>query len=104
MAGLAVTWAECFCIPPGADFQRWQGDGEWVIYHAGTGETMRLSEAAIAVLDLLAESDRLDKSAIEQALHAMMEAPIPAQEMQASVNELLRVLLNYECIELVSCD
>lgn len=104
MAGLDVIRPECFRIPPGVEFQRWQGDGEWVIYHAGTGETMRLSEAALAVLDLLAESDRLEKSAIEQALNTMMDTPIPATEMQAAASELLRVLLNHECIELVSCD
>jgi hypothetical protein len=104
MAGADVTRPECFRIPTGVEFQRWQGDGEWVIYHAGTGETMRLSEAALAVLDLLAESDRLDKSAIEQGLHSMMDTPIVVQEMQAAVNELLRVLLNHECIERVSCD
>jgi hypothetical protein len=104
MAEADVTGPECFRIPPGVEFERWQGDGEWVIYHGGTGETMRLSDAALAVLDLLAESHRLDKSAIEQALNAMMDAPITAQEMQAAVDELLRVLLIQECIELVLCD
>lgn len=104
MAGIAVTKPECFRIPPSIEFQRWQGDGEWVIYHAGTGDTIRLSEAALFILDLLVESGRLDQSVIEHALSAMMDVPLTGNEMQAAVQELLRVLLNHECIEKVSCD
>ncbi len=91
-------------MPPGVEFPRWQGDDAWVLYHSGTGATIRLSDAALAVLDLFAESDRLDRSAIQHALSAMMDAPPAEPEMQASVSELLRVLLNHECIEQVSCD
>jgi len=103
MAGTSMTGPDCFRIPSGVEFQRWQGDGEWVIYHSGTGETMRLSEAAIAVLNLLAESGRLDKTAIKLALNAMMDAPVSDHELQTAVNELTRVLLSHECIEQVSC-
>ncbi len=104
MAGVTVTRPECFRIPHGVEFQRWQGEDEWVIYHSGTGETMRLSEAAIAVLELLGESDGLDESALETALSAMMDAPLPTHEIHAALHELLRVLLSHECIEQAPCD
>ena len=104
MAGKTITAPECLRLPLGVEFQRWQGGNEWVLYHSGTGETIRLSDAALAVLDLLAESGGLNQSAIEQALNAMMDDPLAEQEMHAAVKELLRVLLKHECIEQVPCD
>ena len=104
MAGAPINSPKCFRLPPGVDFQRWQGDDEWVIYHSGTGETIRLSDAALAILDLLAEPGHLDQTAIERALHSMMDDPPDEQEMHAAVTEVLRVLLKHECIEQVSCD
>jgi hypothetical protein len=104
MAGAAIIRTACFRLPPDVDFQRWQGGDEWVIYHSGTGETIRVSDAALALLDLLATSGQQDQCAIERTLHVMIDAPISDQEMHAAVSELLRVLLNHECIEQVSCD
>ena len=104
MAGTSINSPGCFRLPPGVDFQRWQGGDEWVLYHSGTGETIRLSDAALAILDLLAEPSHLDQTTIEQGLHSMMDAPLDQQEMHAAVTELLRVLLKHECIEQVSCD
>ena len=104
MAGTSITSPGCFRLPPDVEFQRWEGGDEWVIYHSGTGETIRLSDAALAILDLLAEPGHLDQTAIERALHAMMDDPLDEQEMHAAVTELLRVLLKHECIEQVSCD
>ena len=99
-----MTRPECFRIPPDVEFQRWQGEDEWVAYHSGTGETLRLSDAAIAVLDLLGQSDQLDKPAMERSLNALMDTPLPFEEMQNALNELLRVLLAHECIEPMPCD
>jgi hypothetical protein len=104
MAGNSINSPGCFRLPPDVEFQRWQGGDEWVLYHSGTGETIRLSDAGLAILDLLAEPDHLDQTAIERALHAMMDDPLAEQEMHAAVTELLRVLLKHECIEQVSCD
>jgi PqqD family protein of HPr-rel-A system len=103
MARAAMTATECFRLPPDVDFHRWQGGDEWVIYHSGTGETLRLSDAALAVLDLLAESDPLEQAAIEQRLNTMMDVPLSEQELHAAVNGLLRILHNHECIERVPC-
>jgi hypothetical protein len=104
MARTSINSQGCFSLPPGVDFQRWQGGDEWVIYHSGTGETIRLSDAALAILDLLAELGHRDQTTIERALHSMMDDPLDEQEMHAAVTELLRVLLKHECIEQVSCD
>jgi len=104
MAGRSIDSPKCFSLPPGVDFQRWQGGDEWVLYHSGTGETIRLSDAALSILDLLAEPAHLDQTAIERVFHSMMDDPLGEQEMHAAVTELLRVLLNHECIEQVSCD
>ena len=104
MAGTSINSPGCFRLPPDVEFQRWQGGDEWVLYHSGTGETIRLSDAGLAILDLLAEPDHLDQTAIERALHSMMDEPLNEQEMHAAVTELLRVLLKHECIEQVSCD
>jgi len=104
MAGASINSPKCLSLPPDVDFQRWQGGDEWVIYHSGTGETIRLSDAALAILDLLAAQGHLDQTAIERALSSMMDDPLDEQEMHAAVTELLRVLLKHECIEQVSCD
>lgn len=103
MAGANLTPPECFRLPPGVEFQRWQGEAEWVVYHAGTGETMRLSDAAVAVLDLLAPVEGMGRDALEAGLNAMMDAPLPEAEMQAALGELLRILLSHECVERVPC-
>lgn len=104
MDGKVMIPRECFRIPPGVEFQRWQGEDEWVVYHSGTGETLRLSDAAIAVLDILGESAQLDKSTLERELNGMMDVPLPPEEMQTALNELLRMLLAHECIEHAPCD
>jgi PqqD family protein of HPr-rel-A system len=92
---------ECIRIPPGVKFERWHSD-EWVIYHSGTGETMRLSDAAVALLDMLAESGPQDRSAVARALNDMMEVPLADAEIASVVDRLLRDLLAHECVELVS--
>lgn len=93
---------ECICIPPGVEFERWHSD-EWVIYHSGTGETMRLSDAAVALLDLLAESGPLDRVVMTDALNDMMDVPLAQAEMASLLDGLLRDLIAHECVELVSC-
>ena len=96
--------AECFRIPPCVEFQRWDSGEEWVVYHSGTGETLRLSDAAMAVIDLLSESSPLEKGTIAHSLNAQMESPLEEAELATAVNEVLRVLLGHECIEPASCD
>ncbi len=95
---------DCYRIPVGVCFERWAGDGEWVIYHSGTGETLRISEAALAILDLLEQSERLDSGGLDKALSGMLDEPSTPDEMQTPREELLRVLLGHECVERVACD
>jgi PqqD family protein of HPr-rel-A system len=95
---------ECFRIPPSVSFQRWQGNDEWVLYHSGTGETMRLSDAAVAVLELLEEATSLDSTALASALNAMVDTPLSEKEIGAALHDLLGQLLRHECIERVTCD
>lgn len=91
-------------IPPGVQFERWQGGDEWVVYHAGTGETLRLSDAAVAVLDLLEQAGRLDEAALASALNALMDVPLPEAEIRAALDGLVSQLLSHECIERLACD
>lgn len=104
MAGIAMSIAACLRIPPDVEFERWEGGGEWVLYHSGTGETIRLSDAALALLDLLVESGPLDRPAMARALNAMMDAPLADAEMVTALEGLLGELLAHECVEPVSCD
>jgi len=90
-------------IPPSVEFQRWHGGEEWVLYHSGTGETMRLSNAALAILDLLLQTGTMDQAALAAALNAMMETPLSPEEISGALAEMLRVLLNHECVEQVAC-
>lgn len=94
-------------IPPGVEFQRWceggpAGAGEWVIYHAGTGETLRLSEAAMALLDGLMAEPR-DRIGLKTWLMDLVDGPVPAEELDATLDGLLRDLLRHECIEPAPC-
>ncbi len=104
MAGARGVSTECFRIPPGVEFQRWQGGEEWVLYHSGTGETMRLSDAAVAVLDLIVEAHRLDRRVLANGLNTLMDVPLPDAEIDAALEQLLRELLSHECLERVACD
>lgn len=90
-------------LPAGVRFQRWRGEEDWVLYHSGTGETMRLSEAAVAVLDILAQAPDQDRRALGAALNALMDAPLTEVELDAALEGLLRELLNHECIESPAC-
>lgn len=98
-----MTSTACYRIPPGVEFQRWQGGEEWVIYHSGTGETLRLSDAALAVIDLLSQTGPMDQSSLAEALNGMMDAPLPQEEINGALAELLRVLLGHECVEQTAC-
>jgi hypothetical protein len=94
--------------PPGVQFLRWReggaaGTGEWVVYHAGTGETLRLSEAALALLDDLSDGQPRGRAQLTATLQALLDEPVPADELDAAVDELLRALLRHECIEEWPC-
>lgn len=93
----------CLRIPPGVQFERWQGETEWVVYHTGTGATVRLSDAAVAVLDVLEETGQLDEARLARKLNQLMDSPLPEDEMRAALAGLLRDLLGHECIERVPC-
>lgn len=104
MGGTLTHSDECFRLPRSVEFQRWDGGDEWVVYHSGTGETLRLSDAAMAVIDLLSESGPLDTGSIAKRLSAQIESPMENPALARAVNDLLRVLLTHECIEPASCD
>lgn len=93
----------CYRIPSGVVFQRWMGDGEFVVYHSGTGETLRLSEGAVAILDLLDRISSMSANTIADALRDMIDDPPAADALRASLETLLAMLLRHECIERVAC-
>jgi PqqD family protein of HPr-rel-A system len=93
----------CYRIPSGVVFQRWAGDGEFVVYHSGTGETLRLSEGAVAILDLLERMPSMSAAAIADALTDMIDDPPAPDALWASLETLLAMLLRHECIERVAC-
>ena len=98
-----MTESACYCIPRDVVFQRWTGGDEFVLYHPGTGETLRLSDPAVAILDLLEQTSPMNAEALTCALADMMDDP-PAPEVLAdAVDSLLGVLLRHECIERVAC-
>lgn len=103
MAGTAVNSKTCFRIPAGVDFLRWAGEEDWVLYHTGTGETLRLSDLALAILDLLGHRAALDRDELACGLAALFDEPLEDAELQAGLEEHMRLLLAHECIEPVSC-
>ena len=89
-------------LPPGVNFQRWHEGppaDEWVVYHDGTGQTLRLSEAALAILDALMAAGPLDRAAIAAALADQLDVPADDDELQAALSGLIDGLLKHECIE-----
>ncbi len=89
-------------IPLGAGFQRWRegpAASEWVVYHDGTGQTLRLSEAALAILDALMAAGPLDPAGIATALADQLDAPADDAELQAALSGLIDGLLRHELIE-----
>lgn len=98
-----MTTPPCYRIPPGVEFQRWHGGDEWVLYHSGTGETLRLSEAAMAVIDLLEQVSSMEQGALADALNALMDDPMPVAEISIALGELLRILISHECVEPATC-
>lgn len=103
---------DCFRIPPGVVFARWtwtapeQGPdaAEWVVYHSGTGETLRLSPAAVAVLDHLEQSPNQDAAALSAYLNTLLDIPLPAEEIRGFLEGVLGQLLAHECVERRPCD
>lgn len=93
---------EGYGIPLGVEFLRWSGGEDWVIYHAGTGETLRVSDLALAILDLLAQRV-LDREALLSALAGLFDEPPEPGELAAGLDEHLRLLLAHECIEIRPC-
>jgi hypothetical protein len=95
----------CYRIPEGVEFLRWKGGEEWVVYHSGTGETLRLSDGAVAIIDLLATRQApLSRIDIVRELVAMMDEPAEESTVIPAVSELLRVLISHECVDGVPCD
>jgi hypothetical protein len=95
----------CYRVPEGVEFLRWNGGEEWVVYHSGTGETLRLSEGALAIIDLLARrQDPVSQIDIMRELAAMMDEQAEESAMVLAVSELLRVLIGHECVDPVLCD
>lgn len=96
--------ADCaYRIPDHVEFLRWDGGDEWVVYHSGTGETLRLSDGAVAILDLLQHSGPLGPTALAQALTGMMEVAPAVENVAEATAALVRALMQHECIEQVPC-
>lgn len=94
----------CYRIPAGVEFLRWNGGEEWVVYHPGTGETLRLSEGAVLILDLLKEAKSpLAADALTHALAGMMDDPPAAEVLAEATGKLVAMLLRHECIERAAC-
>ena len=93
----------CFRIPPGVVFERWHHQDEWVLYHSGTGETLRLSEAAVAILDQLSAGREMDRNALANGLNNLMDTPLELDEMSSILEGLIQELLRHECIEAQQC-
>ncbi len=92
-----------YVIPSGVEFLRWSGDGDWVIYHTGTGETLRVSDLALAILDHIERQPAVGRDRLMRALAALFdEVPEPG-ELAARVDECVRLLLSHECIERCPC-
>lgn len=100
---VATSASSCYRIPTGVVFRRWAAEGEFVVYHSGTGETLRLSEGAVAILDLLERTAPMDAEAISRAVGDMMDDPPTPEALGDAVETLLSVLLRHECIERVAC-
>jgi PqqD family protein of HPr-rel-A system len=94
---------DCYAIPPGVEYLRWPGDSDWVIYHTGTGETLRVSDLALAILDAVARRPALNREGLITALTTLFDEPPEAGELRASLDEHLRLLLSHECIEVRPC-
>ncbi len=75
-----------------------------MVYHSGTGETLRLSDAAVAILDLLEQTGPMGAEALTLSLAEMMDDPPALQILSESADKLLGVLLRHECIERAACD
>lgn len=103
MADAAVIQMECLRIPPDVQFLRWPGDGDWVIYHTGTGETLRVSEMSLAILDAIARHTSLDAAGLLKALTTQFDEPPEAGELRASLDDHMRLLLSHECVERCPC-
>jgi PqqD family protein of HPr-rel-A system len=93
----------CFRIPAGVVFERWHHQDEWVLYHSGTGETLRLAEAAVALLDMLSAGRELDRNALANGLNDLMDTPLEPDEMSPILEGLIQELLRHECIEAHPC-
>ena len=93
----------CYRIPEGVSFERWNGGGEWVVFHTGTGETLRLSDAAVVVLETLMRLGPQTADTLAQELAgSLVEDPGDAAVM-AATSEILRALAAQECIDEVRC-
>jgi hypothetical protein len=104
-----MSGGPAYRIPPGVEFLRWReggpaGTGEWVVYHSGTGETLRLSEPALTLLDTLLDGRPRDGAQLATTLTDLIDGPVPAEELAAALDGLLRALLRHECIEALPCD
>lgn len=93
----------CYQLPRGVDLQRWFGGDEFVVYHSGTGETLRLSKAAAVILDILAESGPVDVGTLAHALLDRLDEPTRPDDLRPTLEKLLSVLVRHDCAERVAC-
>ncbi len=88
-------------LPPGVAFPRWRegpAAEEWVVYHEGTGQTLRLSAAACVLLDALARGP-LDRGRLSEALASAFADPPGPAELESALDGLLEGLVRHELIE-----
>lgn len=94
---------DAYRIPDGVEFLHWDGGDEWVVYHSGTGETLRLSDGAVTILELLKNSRVLSRATLAQAIFEIMVEPAAIETVAEATDNLVNVLLQHECIEPVPC-
>ena len=89
-------------LPPGVEIRHW-GEGpaaeEWVVYHEGTGQTLRLSAAACVLLATLIRGP-LDRGRLAEALAGAFADPPGLAELESALDGLIEGLVKHELIEL----
>lgn len=88
-------------LPPGVEMPRWRegpAAEEWVVYHEGTGQTLRLSAAACVLLDALARGP-LDRGRLYEALASALADPPGRVELESALDGLIEGLVKHELIE-----
>ncbi|MCS6785510.1 MAG: HprK-related kinase A [Thiobacillaceae bacterium] len=92
---------DVYRLPPGLRLPRWRAGtqaGEWVVWHEGTGETLRLSAAAVQLLDRLAAGP-CRRPQLRAALRDALNDPPADELLDLALDEFIEPLVKHELIE-----